>query len=571
MKATSHVKEGDEVNPMNNELFKNANVNEVQAQETLTSNTTVETMSAMARLVRAFGEAQIQGSQVVNEMLRFYSIDEQIKGNSAYALRGVGGDELYALAKASESEFGELLYDQTMLERLYPLSFTVELIDLISEFGLVDGLVNGYQWRLPLEPIIEEYADREGIILFAYVEEYAGLLPYIMKVLPQERLIFYTPSDSAFIVLKQLYPTATITMEWPDDVIFDHVVAATTGLFRAPVTIMEELAMRVGNISEFGSAHYFIPLGAVQDQLGMNRMAIQFMLLQKRLHTIREWAPLSTYEFVYGEGDVKKVGLQINEVVNERQIRTTPFIKLPHEVLGSMETFSMVAYALSLCGVEPALQAQLPTLGEDGYMKVDYKLPPYMQKITNAYEGLRLEVSRQGRDIALALAAHEGYPVGRALTEEAFMAIVTGEGQAIAQGEERVTGQREEHVTAQGADQITALGTNKGCNEAVHTDYWLFSDSRAAYIWYIFFTSQKGQLVLEKLGQMVTTTPALLQLMSSVRRQILKDEQLDKLATSFGQIKDTYEADLERLREKFEHDVDVLSSAVVPPETEVIE
>lgn len=520
---------------MNNELFENANMNEAKADRVATNKTNAEAMSAMVRLVRAFGEAQIQGSQVVNEMLRFYHIDEQIKGNSAYALRGVGGDELYALAKASEAEFGELLYDQGTLERLYPLSFSVELIDLISEFGLVDGLVNGYQWRLPLEPIIEDYMDREGIILFAYVEEYAGLLPYIMKMLPQERLIFYTPSDSAFIVLKQLYPTATITMEWPDDVIFDHVVAATTGLFRAPVTIMEELAMRVGNISEFGSAHYFIPLGAVQDQLGMNRMAIQFMLLQKRLHSICEWAPLSTYEFVYGEGEVKKVGLQINEVVNERQIRTTPFIKLPHEVLGAMETFSMVAYALSLCGVEPAMQAQLPTLGEDGYMKVDYKLPAYMQKIINAYEGLRLEVSRQGRAIELALATHEGHPVGSALTEEAFMAIV------------------------------------EGYNEAAHTDYWLFSDPRAAYIWYIFFTSQKGQLVLEKLGQMVTTTPALLQLMSSVRRQILKDDQLDKLASSFEQIKDTYEADLERLSENFEHDVDVLSSAVVPPETEVVE
>lgn len=500
-----------------------------------------ERIDNMVRLVRAFGEAQIRGSQIVNEMLRFYHMDRQISENSAYALRGVDGDALYALAKETEAEFGELSYDQSSLERLYPLTFTVDLVELISEFGLVDGLVSGYQWRLPLEPIVEDYVAQEGIILFAYIEEYAGLMPYILKMLPVERLLFYTPSDSAYIVLKQLYPMATITMEWPDDVIFDHVVAATTGLFRAPVTIMEELAMRVGNITEFGSAHYFIPLGAVQDQLGMNRMAIQFMLLQKRLHKICEWAPLGTYEFIYGVGEVKKVGLQINEVINDRQIRSTPFIKLPHEVLGSMETFSMAAYALSLCGLAPTLQAQLPCLGEDGYMNVDYKLPPYMQKITNAYEGLRLQVTRKQQDVTLELVPQGGYSADEPLDEEAFTKIVE------------------------------AGGVNESTNEGVNESYWLFSDPRAAYIWYIFFSGEKGQLILKNLAHLVTTAPALLQLMGNIRRQILKDEQLNELTAAFETVRHTYESDLKRLSEKFEQDIDRLSEAVVPTATEVIE
>ena len=88
--------------------------------------------------------------------------------------------------------------------------------------------------------------------------------------------------------------------------IFDHIVAASTGLFRAPVEIMQELANRVGNITELGTAHYFIPISAIQDQVGMNRMAVQYMLLQPRLEAIREWAPLGTYEFVYTNRSVKK-------------------------------------------------------------------------------------------------------------------------------------------------------------------------------------------------------------------------------------------------------------------------
>lgn len=524
-----------------------------------------EIIDNMVRLVRAFGDAQIRGSQIVNEMLRFYHIDKEISENRAYALCGVDGDALYALAKETEAEFGELSYDQRTLERLYPMAFTVDLVELISEFGLVDGLVSGYQWRLPLEPIVEDYVAQEGIILFAYIEEYAGLMPYILKMLPVERLLFYTPSDSAYIVLKQLYPMATITMEWPDDVIFDHVVAATTGLFRAPVTIMEELAMRVGNITEFGSAHYFIPLGAVQDQLGMNRMAIQFMLLQKRLHKICEWAPLGAYEFVYGEGEVKKVGLQINEVVNDRHIRSTPFIKLPHEVLGSMETFSMAAYALSLCGLAPTLQAQLPCLGEDGYMNVDYKLPPYMQKITNAYEGLRLQVARKQSGVELALVLQAGYAADMPLDEEAFTKIVEAGG---ANG--NVDGYSNVNGTANATANTIADVVENG-NVTANESYWLFSDPRAAYIWYIFFSGEKGQLILKNLAHLVTTTPALLQLMGNIRRQILKDEQLNEVTAAFETVRGTYESELARLNEKFEQDIDRLSEAVVPTTTEVVE
>lgn len=150
--------------------------------------------------------------------------------------------------------------------------------------------------RLPFKDIIEFHKNSEGIILFANIEEYAALAEEILQAIPSERLLLYTSSETCYNLFKQLYPLAPVIDEWPEDVIFDHIVAASTGLFRAPVEIMQELANRVGNITELGTAHYFIPISAIQDQVGMNRMAVQYMLLQPRLEAIREWAPLGTYE-----------------------------------------------------------------------------------------------------------------------------------------------------------------------------------------------------------------------------------------------------------------------------------
>lgn len=484
---------------------------------------------SMQTIINKFKTLGVTGSAVVTELLRFRVLDQMLQASPEVRQWGITGDKLYELATQSTVEaFGPMPYDQAGFEQVYGPSFAVEVMDFITETGYVEGIVSGEQWRLPFKEIIEEHKKSEGIILFAFIEEYAGLAEEILQALPAERLLLYTPSETCYNLFKQLYPLAPVIDEWPEDVIFDHIVAASTGLFRAPVQIMEELATRVGNITELGTAHYFIPISAIQDQVGMNRMAVQYMLLQKRLQAVREWAPLGTYEFVYTNYNVKKVALEIREVMAEGW-RSTPFIALPHEVLAAMDTFSLVQYGLSLCGVEPAMKAQLPTLGEDGFTSADPKVPLYVQKIFSAYEATRLVVERQGLTVQLKLVPQEGRPSGEAFDETAYAELM---------------------------EQTDLTQSTES--------YWLFTNPQAAYIWYTYFRSERGQAVLAKLAQMVLTPAALLQLMGSVRRNIIKEDALAELASQFETAREARKVALEQADAAWQGAIEAIAAEIVP-------
>lgn len=483
----------------------------------------------MQTIIKKFNALGITGSAMVTELLRFRVLDQMLQGSPEVRQWGITGEKLYELAQQSTVEtFGPIPYDQTGFEQVYGPSFAVEVMDFITETGYIEGLASGEQWRLPFKEIIEEHKTSEGIILFAFIEEYAGLAEEILQTLPTERLLLYTPSETCYNLFKQLYPLAPVINEWPEDVIFDHIVAASTGLFRAPVQIMEELATRVGNITELGTAHYFIPISAIQDQVGMNRMAVQYMLLQKRLQAVREWAPLGTYEFVYTNYDVKKVALEIREVMDDGW-RSTPFIALPHEVLASMDTFSLVQYGLSLCGVEPAMKAQLPTLGEDAFTSADPKIPLYVQKIFSAYEATRLVLERDGLTVQLKLVPQAGRPSGNALDEKAYAELV----------------------------EQTELDSQSNV-------YWLFTNPQAAYIWYTYFRSERGQEILTKLAQMVLTPAALLQLMGSVRRAVIKEEALSELANQFEVAREARKMALEKADADWQAAIETMAAEIVP-------
>lgn len=488
---------------------------------------------AMQSLIKKFKAIGVTGSAMVTELLRFRVLDQILQTSPEVRQWGITGDKLYELAQQSTVEvFGELPYDQVAFESVYGPSFAVEVMDFITETGYVEGLAAGEQWRLPFKDIIEFHKNSEGIILFANIEEYAALAEEILQAIPSERLLLYTSSETCYNLFKQLYPLAPVIDEWPEDVIFDHIVAASTGLFRAPVEIMQELANRVGNITELGTAHYFIPISAIQDQVGMNRMAVQYMLLQPRLEAIREWAPLGTYEFVYTNRSVKKVALEIREVMGDTW-RSTPFIALPHEVLASMDTFSMVQYALSLCGIESAMKAQLPTLGEDGFTSKDPKVPLYVQKVFNAFEATRLELERQGTEVQLKLVDHEGRKAGETLDEDSYAELME---------------------QSKVAEEDTA--------------YWMFTNPEAAYIWYTYFRSLQGEQVLTKLAQMVLTPEALLQLMGSVRRQIIKEEPLAELATRFEKARAARKAALAKADADWQAEIEAIAKEIVPNPTE---
>ncbi|MDY3974281.1 hypothetical protein [uncultured Veillonella sp.] len=496
----------------------------------------------------------IRGENVINEIIRCIAMKHILEeAHPAYkeAPDTVDVQDLFDAAKATEADFGplpfnEVLVDREAVKQVYIMSIPNEkdsgsLPRIVSETGYSEGLAGGALLREPLERIVETLATSEGMILFAYVEEYLDLLPFIMKQIPMERLLLYVVSEATAHMIKALYPLAPVITDWPEDVVFDHIVAATTGLFRAPVAIMEELALRVGNITPEGTAHFLIPISAVQDQMGVNRMAIQFMLLQKRLEVVREWAPLGVYEFAYTNHDIKKVRLEIAELVADgiasqgvtpgSMVRTTPFIALPHEVLASMDTFSLVAYGLSLCGIAPALQAQLPTLGEDGYMTVDSKLPAYRQKLMYAAGGMKLLVKRKGTDVTISLEVVEPKrDFTASMTEEAYDAIVNESLPTMSEAE----------------------------------SYWFFPDERAAFLWHAFFSSEKGKIILKTLAQMVISTPALLQLMGSIRRQIVKEEGLNELTTALKAAATAYEQELVAIKSKYEMQIDSLSEGIIP-------
>ena len=316
----------------------------------------------MRRLIETFTKVGITGPAIVQEIARFRVLDQIISQNGEVREWGITPKELFELAQTSTVDmFGPLPYDEAGFKEIYGISFSVELMDFISATGYYEGVSAGRQWSVPMQEVIDFHKNTEGIILFAYFEEYAAIAEEIMQILPTDRLLFYTASESCYDLFRSLYPLAPVINEWPEDVIFDHIVAATSGMFTAPVTTMEEMAARVNNVSEKGTVRYFIPVSAVQDQLNMNRVALQFMILQNHLEVVREWAPLQTYEFRYGLGPVKKVDLSICEIV-EDGYKQTNFIPLPHEVLASMETFSLAHYGLSLYGVQVSMNPKHPNI-----------------------------------------------------------------------------------------------------------------------------------------------------------------------------------------------------------------
>ena len=74
---------------------------------------------------------------------------------------------------------------------------------LLDQTGYITGGAGGKQWTVPLTKLIEDHKQTEGIVLFAGVEEYLGLVDTILQALPSERLILQTASESCYFLLKK--------------------------------------------------------------------------------------------------------------------------------------------------------------------------------------------------------------------------------------------------------------------------------------------------------------------------------------------------------------------------------
>lgn len=477
-------------------------------------------------LIKAFESIGVKDSQVVNEMARFKVLDQMISASAEVKSWGITREKLYELAKESTVQtFGDISYTEEEFGRVYGPSFGVELMELIDTTGLGGHISSGEQWRLPLKEIIETHKHTDGIILFAFIEEYAALAEEILQEIPAERLLFYTSSQDCYDLFRKIYPLAPVIAEWPEDVIFDHIVSAGVGVHTPAVTMMEMIATRVGNITEQGTAHFFVPVTAIWDQVNMNRVAVQYMLLQNTLSAVYEWAPLGAYQFVYGNVTIKKVELGIREIIGN-EYRSTDFIPLPHTVLASMETFSIAQYAMSLCAVEPLMNSQYNPLGEDGYTNSDHRLPTSVRDVYYYAPKQVIEVEMDGTAVALHLKEQKG--IDPSQLDDSNMRY----------------------------ELMEAAEHHK-------QNYWSFQTKAAAYIWYTYFRTERGALILKTLAQMVVSTPALLQLMGSCRRLPVDFEQLDSFVERFEVPYEEYIENLNKVEQTWKQALVELGKEVI--------
>ena len=149
----------------------------------------------MRRLIETFTKVGVTGPAIVQEIARFRVLDQIITQSGEVREWGITPKELFELAQTSTVDmFGPLPYDEEGFKDIYGISFSVELMDFISATGYYEGVSAGRQWSVPMQEVIDFHKNTEGIILFAYFEEYAAIAEEIMQTLPTDRLLFYTPS-----------------------------------------------------------------------------------------------------------------------------------------------------------------------------------------------------------------------------------------------------------------------------------------------------------------------------------------------------------------------------------------
>ena len=153
----------------------------------------------------------IEGIDIVNELMRFKVLDQLISSNASSREWGVTADDLYALAEKSTVEsFGPVPYDLNTFQALYGPSFRVELFDFISDTGILDGLDVGTIWETPVRESIEAHSKTGELVLYAYVEEYAGMIEEILQSYEDKKVVLYTASLVCYSILTRLYPMAQL-------------------------------------------------------------------------------------------------------------------------------------------------------------------------------------------------------------------------------------------------------------------------------------------------------------------------------------------------------------------------
>jgi|GEM_PF-96676 len=449
----------------------------------------------------------IEGIDIVNELMRFKVLDQLISSNASSREWGVTADDLYALAEKSTVEsFGPVPYDLNTFQALYGPSFRVELFDFISDTGILEGLDVGTIWEIPVRESIEAHSKTGELVLYAYVEEYAGMVEEILQSYEDKKVVLYTASPVCYSILTRLYPMAQIINQWPHRSYFDHIFTGTVGMFQSSEDIVEEVANGLHNLVPEGTAQLFLPATMAQNQLGLNNMALQFFLNQKRVEAIREWTPLGAYEIVYGKYDVKKMRVGLRERVGD-EWKTINYIPLPHGVFAQLPVFTVLNYGLSLRSILlPGSQTDV-ALGQDGIYCIDSR------------------VSELGRTTLIESGAY-------------FLTF------------KRHTDHIDVDITTEAP---------------VDDMYWMFPDAELAYMWYAYFCSTTGQTLIQEISMLVQTDGSFGYMLSSVRRRVLDVKDETQLIESVQAADEAYIKAVTEATRSWKETVDSLGAQVMPP------
>ncbi|WP_251424968.1 hypothetical protein [Veillonella agrestimuris] len=459
-------------------------------------------------LIELFGKHQLEGIDVVNELMRFNVLDQLVSSNASSREWGITPEDLYALAETSTVEaFGPVPYDVDTFRQLYGPSFKVELFEFISDTGYLEGINSGEEWSNPVERSIEAHSKTGELVLYAYVEEYASKIDDILQAYPDKKVVLYTDSDVCYSMLTRLYPMAQIINHWPHRSYFDHIFVGTTGMFQSSEDIVEEVANGLHNLVPEGTAQLFLPATMVQNPVGLNNMALQFFLHQKRVESIYEWAPLGVYEIVYGKADVKKMRIGIREFVTG-EWKEISYIPLPHGVFTELPVFSVLNYALSLRSIFLPGRQLDRALGQDGIYCKDSRLSP----------AAREELASTGNACFLAIVGPQG-------------------NKSVA---------------------ISAI-------EPVSGVYWMFPDKEIAYMWYTYFSSTIGSTIINEISMLVKGEEAFGYMLSSVRRQVLSAEAEAHLINEVDTAQSSFDEAMRSAQEAWTANIDDAAKAVIPP------
>lgn len=449
---------------------------------------------------------QLTGIDCVNELLRFNVLDQLIRGNAQAREWGVSLEDLYQLAQKSTTEsFGEVPYDMDTFQALYGPSFAVDPMAFISDTGLLDGIDEGLQWNCIIEEHVAAHKDSDELVLYAYVEEYAGMIEHILQSYDPKKVVLYTASPNLYSVLTRLYPLANIVDMWPSYTYFEHIFALSVGMFQGTDTVGEEVANGMNQLLPEGTAQLFLPASMVQNQTGLNKLVMNYFLQVERVESMYEWAPLGVYEINIGVQPVDKMNIGVKEVDGD-EVHTIPFIKLPHGVFGEMPVFTVVNYALSLRSILLPGEPLHPALSMDGMYCLDTRIPKQMKDMLRS----------QG---CYYLVFHSS----------------------------------DEYVQV----EVTTA-------EPTHGVYWMFPDQELPLMWYAYFSSSAGQTIALHIRQLVKTEEAFGYLLGSCRRNVLNVQTEMNVTRAIQEGKETFEAALEAARNQWVTIMDRVGCEVMP-------